>query len=787
MPPSKKNISVSVGNLIDFTLRAGDLSFDSFSRSNPRDAIFAHQKIQKSRPDEYEGEVPVSYRFESEKYTLEINGRMDGIYRLCDRIIIEEIKTTNKNLDIVKNNPDPAHLAQLKIYCFICASSEGLDKIEGRLTYYQFESEETETLSDIYNREDLEIFITGLVSGYLKKVETIDQWVLCRNGSIKNLEFPFGEYRTGQRTMAVEVYRSIKNSNDILVQAATGIGKTMSALFPSVKAMGEDLTSKLFFLTARTTGKEAAENAIGEMRKKGLRIKSLTITAKDKICFEKESACSPEECPYARGYFDRVDNAVESLMEEDFFSRHRIEEAARHFRLCPFEFSLELSLLSDVIICDYNYVFDPRICLRRFFADEKRDYTLLIDEAHNLVERSRDMFSAELIKQEILDTRRSLKKRLPGLYKRLGRINSLMLKYKKACSERGSFLTSEESPEELLPLLRPFLKSAEDWLAKNIATAFRDQLMELYFRVRTFVKIWEEYDENYNTIYEENGNDLRLKLFCIDPSSRMRNTLEKIRSAAFFSATMSPPVYFKRLFGCSEDAGIMEVTSPFPPENLCLVIFDSISTLYKNRDKTRKSAAALIDPVINSNRGNYLLFFPSYAYMNMIIDSCDPGNSGFRTVIQSPGMSEDERDDFLGNFEKDNEDTLVGFAVMGGVFGEGIDLEGNRLSGAVIYGVGLPGISPERDIIRDFFNKKEQSGFEYAYLYPGINRVLQAAGRVIRSDKDRGVVILVDERYRSFRYKSLFPSGWRPVFIRNPDQVAKTLENFWSKGCSEKG
>lgn len=775
----KKKIAISVGNLVSYSFRGGDLSFDSFSMGNPREAIFAHQKIQKSRPDEYTGEVPVSYQFETDKYLLEVNGRMDGIFEYPGKVVIEEIKTTTKNIDAVIKNPNPNHWAQLKIYCYIWITQNNTDRIEGQLTYYQMESGKIEEIGVTYTKNELEIFFNDLIDRYLKRVEAIDEWLELRNHSIRQMEFPFENYRPGQRKMAVEVYSAIRNEENIIIQAATGIGKTMSTIFPAIKAMGENLSSKIFFLTARTTGKEAAENAISEMRKKGLKIKSLTITAKDKICFKTESACSPEECEFTRGYFDRVDEAIERFFKLDALSKTAIEEMAGEFQICPFEFSLELSLLADVIICDYNYVFDPRVYLRRFFLEGSMDFILLIDEAHNLVERSREMFSAEISKQDFLNTRRLLKKKLPGIYKKISKINTRLLKYRKNCDEHGSFISEEESPGEILPSLKYFLRSAEKWLIQNIVTEFREPLIELYFKVRAFVRILEDYDDNYRTLYEKNGKDLRLKLFCIDPSNRLRNTTEKIRSSVFFSATMSPAHYFKSIFGCRRESRTVEIPSPFPHENLCLVIFEGISTLYKNRERTKESAASLINPVVKSKKGNYLLFFPSYAYMKMILDTYDSDESGFETLIQSAGMSETERDDFLSRFDKDNEGTLIGFAVMGGVFGEGIDLEGERLSGAVIYGVGLPGISPEKDIIRDFFNSKDNTGFEYAYLYPGINRVLQAAGRVIRSEKDRGIVILIDDRYRSYRYKSLFPPGWRPVRVNNAEQLSKVLDKFW--------
>ena len=777
----KKKITVSVRNLVEYSFRSGDLSFDTFSQINPREAIFAHQKVQKSRPTEYTGEVSVSREFETESHILEVNGRLDGIFRYPDSIIIEEIKTTVRSLEYYDKSVNPVHWAQLKVYCYICLLQEELDEISGQLAYYQLDTGKLKEIREIYSREELEVFFNELSSRYLKRIINLEKWWGIRDNAIKKLEFPFGNYRPGQREMAVEVYSAILKEKEILVQAATGIGKTMSALFPSIKAIAEGLSSKIFYLTARTTGKDSAESAINEMRDKGLRIKSLTITAKDKICFKPDSACSPDECEYARGYFDRIDEAEDQFFHEDCFSRGAIERIASTFMVCPFEFSLGLSIMADVIICDYNYVFDPRVYLRRFFLEEENDFTLLIDEAHNLVDRSRDMFSAEIFKQNFLDTRKVLKEDLPNIYKKLSSINTCLLRYRKKCEESNKIIVDKDAPVDLLPYLRGFLKAAEDWFALNIPSSFKDTLLELYFSVRTFLRILEEYDETYRTIYEIIDKDLKLKLFCIDPSARLSSTFSKNRAAVFFSATMSPPHYFKRLFGCSENTRNIEISSPFPPDNLCLIIYGGVSTRFRNREATKASAAGLINPVIDSKKGNYLLFFPSYAYMKMVTDLFDSENINFEFIIQTPGMNREEKDNFLSRFSSGNNSTLAGFAVMGGVFGEGIDLTGDRLSGAVIYGVGLPGISPERDIIREYFTESDQAGFEYAYLYPGINRVLQAAGRVIRSENDRGVVVLVDDRYKSYRYKSLFPVNWKPVAVNSISDLNRELEKFWDQ------
>ncbi|MFC1819473.1 helicase C-terminal domain-containing protein [Thermodesulfobacteriota bacterium] len=778
----KKKISVSVGDLVEYLFRSGDLSLDSFSQNKLRESILAHQKIQRSRPVEYKREVSISDQFETDHFVLEVIGRIDGIFRYPDRVIIEEIKTTRRSLDYYEKTENQLHWAQLKVYAYIYSLQEGLDEIEARLTYYQLDSGQIRELPRRFTKDELYVFFNETISRYLKRTVAIEKWCGLRDESIKKLVYPFPGYRQGQREMAVEVYRTIKNRGQMVVQAATGIGKTMAAVFPVVKSMAEGFTPKIFYLTARTTGRIAAEKAIDELRDKGLRLKSMTITARGKICFSSKAICYPDECEFAHGYYDRIDDALDELFRHDAFSREMIENTAIKFKVCPFEFSLELSMLADFIICDYNYVFDPKVYLRRFFIQETGDYVFLVDEAHNLVERSREMFSAEIMKQPFLDTRRSLKNELPIIYKSMGRINSWMLKTRKRCEEAGNLLSEKEQPAKLYPLLNKFLKAAEDWLSLNLRTYYREGLIDLYFSVRGFMRVAEQYDQSYFTISEKNGKNLRIKLFCVDPSPHLERVLKRCRAAVLFSATMTPAHYFKNVLGCNESSQTLEIPSPFPSNNLCLLIVDSISTLYRQRERTKTDAIKIIGPIVKQKKGNYLLFFPSYEYMKMIHTSFKATNPETETIVQTAGMSEDERETFLGRFAQENSRTLVGFAVMGGIFGEGIDLTGERLSGAVIFGVGLPGISPERELIREYFTRSSKAGFEYAYLYPGINRVFQAAGRVIRSEKERGIVILVDERFTNLPYKALFPKDWRPIRVNDKNHLSRVLKKFWGLG-----
>ncbi|MBW2439923.1 MAG: PD-(D/E)XK nuclease family protein [Deltaproteobacteria bacterium] len=777
----KKTLKIAVRDLVAHVLRSGDLSFEFLASTRPVDAIRIHQKIQQSRPENYSAEVTVSHLIETDLCQLTISGRVDGIYRDADGALIEEIKTTTRSLDDFEDRADPIHWGQVKAYAYMVALDQELSALDAQLTYYQVDTAEIRSFKKHFRLSELETFFQDLVDNYLQWATTVVNWEILRDESIARLEFPFGEYRPGQREMAIGVYRTIKHNGQQLIQAATGIGKTMAALFPAVKALGEDLTSKIFFLTARTTGRFAAEYALDELRSAGLKLKSLTITAKDKTCFNPESACSPEECEFARGHYDRVNGALNDIFDQQAFTRPAVEQTARDHRVCPFELALELSLWADCVICDYNYAFDPRVYLRRFFLEENGDYTFLIDEAHNLVDRSREMFSAAFHKQPLLDVRRALRHDQPHIFKSLGKINAWMVKARKKCDASGPTLHEKEPPEDLFPLLRGFLRITERWLARNFKTPYRDRLLDLFFAMSGFIRVAEHYDDSYVTCFEKIKKDVKLKLFCIDPSIQLGSALKRSKAAVFFSATMSPMGYFKNILGCDENAAGLILPSPFPVENLKLFVYDRISTLYRQRASTKQQVAQAIASLIRQKTGNYLIFFPSYEYMMMVLNAFQTETPDGEVIVQAPGMGETEREEFLGRFGQENSRSLIGFAVMGGIFGEGIDLVGDRLCGAVVVGVGLPGISQENELIRDYFATHHNAGFEYAYQYPGINRVLQAAGRVIRTESDRGVVLLIDQRYGTHRYRSLLPAEWHPVKMHNEQQLTEALQKFWHR------
>jgi DNA excision repair protein ERCC-2 len=764
---------------VEHLLRSGDLHVDFFGSVSAIEGIRAHQQIQRQRPSNYQAEVPVSYSVEHAEFQLNVSGRIDGVLVEKSRTVIEEIKTTRRSLEEMAQNPNAIHWGQAQCYAYLYCVREKLPSVVVRLTYANLESGKTCELERILDMTVLETFFNDLLDRYMSWLANLAIWARLRDRSIERLTFPYDTYRPGQRDMAVAVFRTIREKGHLLVQAATGIGKTMAVLFPAIKALGENLADKVVFLTARGTGRLAAEAALRTLAGNGLRIKSVTLTAKDKICFYPQSACAPEECECARGYYDRVNAALGQGLTYDALTRDRIEQIAMDHRVCPFEFSLELVNWADCVIGDYNYAFAPGVMLQGLFEEGSGRHAVLVDEAHNLVDRSREMFSAQLAKEPVLAMRRLLKDEIPAIYGALGRINTWMAGVRRRCNEAGQSLVEEELPAILIDRLREFLRAAEKWLTLNVQAPFRDALLELFFDVTRFVRVAELYDQHYAVIYEASLGALRIKLFCIDPSHQLRLAWQRCRSAILFSATLTPVGYFQSVLGCSEQAAMLNLSSPFPPSNLAVFVADRISTLFKQRQQSCQAVTRTIANLVRQRMGHYLLYFPSYQYMHMVYDLFSQECAELETVIQTPEMGEAERLAFLSHFKKEVSHTLVGFAVMGGIFGEGIDLKGERLTGAVIVGVGLPGISLERDLIRDYYNRVRGCGFEFAYQYPGTNRVLQAAGRVIRSEEDQGLVLLIDRRYGHQRYRTLLPQHWRLQFIGDEGGFQQQIRSFW--------
>lgn len=777
-----KRISIAVRSLVEFISRSGSIDnrFGNFDRAYEGARI--HRLLQKAGGANYQAEVTLSLEVDFGAYVLAVEGRADGIITDDEGVIVDEIKTTAAPFDIIDEDFSRLHWAQAECYAYIYCVKNSLNNIRIRLSYYQVDTGELIQFIKTYSAATLESLFNMLITAYKSWADMRYNWVETRNLSIKNLDFPFDSYRKGQKRLAAAVYRTVVNGGKLFCQAPTGIGKTISTLFPSIKALGEEKAERIFYLTAKTITRQAAESACLQMREKGLRIKSLTLTAKDKICFMDTSRheCNPEACPWADGFYDRVNEALYELLDrEDCFTREVIEEQARKHRLCPYEFSLELALFCDCIIADYNYLFDPRVYLRRFFYNTAADYVFLIDEAHNLLDRAREMYSAELNKKAFMQLSRQLNKK-DRLRKIMSDINKEMIELKKDCGE-ALHITKQSLNENLLKLLYDFISEYGEWSKINFRHPQAQEVLELFFQALSFVKTADTYDSRFITIVDRSGGDLRVKLFCIDPSYLLSQRMKAGKAAILFSATLTPLDYFTSVLGGDENSDRLMLPSHFLRDNLCLLIADKISTRYRDRQGSLSDIVNIIKGTAECRKGNYIAYFPSYAYMRAAHTLFTERFPEIRTVMQQGSMSEEEREAFLKVFDSNNEETLIGFCVMGGIFSEGIDLKGDRLIGTVIVGLGLPQISLTQDIIRDYYDNISGSGFSYAYQYPGINKVLQAAGRVIRDENDRGVVVLIDERFTSPSYLPLLPEhccGFGR--LGNINELHPYLEQFWA-------
>lgn len=842
-----QELHTSVRNLVEFILRGGDI--DNRSGRMITDAMMEgskiHRKIQRSMGEDYQAEVPLALTIEAEEYMLVIEGRADGIAygefpnqnsekeaytqdTFLDRtgkseemVYIDEIKGVYRNVATMEA-PVYVHKAQAMCYAYIYALQNHLDQIGVQMTYCNLDTEDVKLFQEVFAWDALADWFGNLIAEYRKWADWQIRWRRKRQESIQNLEFPY-PYREGQRKLVGDVYRTIRRGKNLFLQAPTGVGKTISTIFPAVKAVGEELADRIFYLTAKTITATVAKETFGLLREQGYQAKIIQLTAKEKLCLcgntaiEQEAAdqdnpypdfpqikleCNPQNCPYAKGHFDRVNDAVfELLQASDLFTREEILAQARKHRVCPFELSLDVATWCDNILCDYNYVFDPNVYLKRFFQDSSKEkYLFLVDEAHNLVDRSREMYSATLYKEDILAVKKIMKPHNQAIARTLDKCNKAMLDFKRECENYSVC----ESVGVLTFYLMRLVSQMEEFFEKPREFPDKKKVLDFYFELRNFVNIYDLVDENY-VIYDEMQEDGRfmIKLFCVDPSKNLQKCIDKSVSTIFFSATLLPINYYKRLLSTKEDNYAIYAQSTFDETQRLLAFGRDVSTKYTRRGPAEyEKIARYIRAAIRSKKGNYMVFFPSYKMMQDVYDvfvrverESDTRNGvavsdeqniaeesleeSLTIIMQHSNMNEAEREEFLQAFEQEDGGTLVAFCVMGGIFGEGIDLKNDRLIGAVIVGTGLPQISNEREILKQYYDKQGLSGFDYAFRYPGINKVLQAAGRVIRTQEDRGIIVLLDERFLQSDYNALYPREWKNRIVGNVETVDAEICKFW--------
>ena len=791
MEPEMLALTLPIRRLVEFLLRTGsiDSRFTGFDRA--LEGARLHRKLQRAAVKEfpnYQAEVAMKQEYTCADIAYTLEGRADGIFTDTDGTpTIDEIKTTTLPPEHITGEQSPEHWAQAQIYAAIYAKQRGLPAMRVRLTYYQVDEELEFRFTHDYSAEALDAIVTDLLTQYAPWAKRSAEWQRISRASLAALKFPFDSYRPGQRAMIGAVYKTCTEGGQLLCQAPTGIGKTMSVLFPALKAVGDG--GPVFYLTARGTTRTAAENALALLRASdtGLKLRSVTLTAKDKICLQDHRECTPEACPYANGYFDRVKTALWDGLDTHALTADALQALAKKHKVCPFELGLDLSLWCDVVVGDYNYLFDPVVHLMRFF-ETAGDYLFLIDEAHNLPGRTRDMHSAALNKSAFYDAKKRLGKGKSSLKNALTKVNNIFIEWRHRCEEApgdsrfGKTYFEKTRAEDFDRALTKLCEPLEIWLDEHRdPDETHDALLQLYFDIRAWLRVADTFDDHFVLQISAHGSEVRAAMLCLDPSDFLAADFAKGRAAVLFSATLAPAGYYKDLCGLS-DARAVALRSPFDQQNMGLWCARQVSTRYKDRADSIPKVSDLLAVMAGAKQGHYLAFFPSYSYLQQVWEDFAARYPAVPTLCQESAMDEQKRADFLAQFLAQDSRTLLGFAVLGGVFSEGVDLMGDSLIGAAIVSPGLPQIGPRQEQLRDYFEETRGSGFDYAYRYPGMNKVLQAAGRVIRTPNDRGVVLLIDDRFTAPDTRRLMPPHWDHMrMVSSVEEWKAELAAFWKK------
>ena len=772
----KKLLTLSVHQLVDFLLRTGDIDIRIYNSATMSEGTLIHAFYQSRQSGNYVSEYNLVEKFKVGEFDVVLEGRADGIIDLGSTAIIDEIKSTIVPLEEYFESQREWHLGQAKCYALMYAREKNYDAVSIRLTYiHQVDKSQLIKTFD-YLTSELEKDVGKLLEDYVEFFKIVFDRKVKRNESAKNINFPYGKFREGQKELAKYAYGIAQNGGILFAEAPTGIGKTISTLFPCVKSFANTENEKIFYLTAKNSGKEMAFNTANLLIENGLEASAIEILAKDKVCFCPGKACNPDECPFAKGYYTKIREVVkDSIKNRKTLSTPDILEIAKHNAICPFELSLDLSLYMDIIICDYNYFFDPIVYLKRFFDSDASNMIVLVDEAHNLVERGRDMYSATFDSFKFKQVKRSLRH---FEYK----------KYKKAQTRMSKFFNQFDdfplgnSPIEMfnktgINAMNDYIIACSD-VNKNHHGVVTEEFTDFYLDLNKFVKLLDFYDDTFQLYITKREDDVKVQLFCIDPSEHLKRTMDQVKGKVFFSATLSPAEYYMEVIGRAKENALLSLPSPFNKDNMKVLVAPKISVRYKNRQETINEVAEYIKEFVSHKVGNYFIYVPSYAYLEMLVPYLDSDN--FELIVQEKDMTEEEKEQFLLCFVEKPEKTMLGVAVLGGAFSEGIDLVGERVIGVAIVGVGIPQICFERDLIRSYFENKANKGYEYAYASPGINKVMQALGRVIRSETDRGVALLIDDRYLTKQYNDIFKGIYSDYeVVTSIDDIKEQVENFW--------
>jgi len=794
------SIEMSVRSLCERACHGGDLGVPfSADGDTAVDGGAIHRKLQSEAGALYRAEVTLSNTTLCEGIYFTVSGRADGVLRGKEGLVVDEIKCVHSRDFYLP--PREVFLAQLKCYAYFLALREDLPSIHARLTYYHAESEKIKHFRYHFTTDDLRVFYEELL-GRVVRFARIE--VKRRTEALPSaawVKFPYPELREGQELMIRESFSAIRRGKRLFVEAPTGTGKTMSSLYPAVRALGTGEVDKIFYLTAKASTRSEAYRAASLLFETGAKLRTVVITAKEQLCLcqggmraeNGTSHCNPEDCERADGYYDRRDAALLELLEHrNGYPRQIIVETARKYRVCPYELSLDLSEYCDIVICDYNYAFDPTVYFRRYFGDggKRENYVFLIDEAHNLADRARDMYSAVLCRSEferaleVIEGERELCGYFASVMSSIGRLRELCREelVKDADGNERGFYLCRSPLANLNTELEVFRKRIDFYLKKNPESPIFGTLFTLSAKVRKYLAVNEFFDDGFLSYIELSGGDLTVKTYCLDPSPIMDALLHRAKASILFSATLTPSEYFCDVLGSAKNAESISLPSPFDTENLCVAVADYLSTRFDDREKNDARYASVIAATVSAKAGNYIAYFPSYELLERVQKAFCRKYPKVEVIVQKQGMGVREKEAFLQAFREDRGHLRVGFCVLGGAFSEGVDLPGSRLIGSIVFGVGIPGLSNERNMIQEYFDREDGQGYDYAYTYPGMTRVLQAVGRVIRQETDCGVAVLVDDRYATPKYRAMFPSHWQGVqYAGNARSLAEIMRRFWEK------
>lgn len=799
----RDQIEFSVRELCNMALTDGDIDNRRSSASLKERAAEgqrAHQKIQSSFGALYHAEVELRNVSKLDDVYFCVKGRADGIICRDGVYTVDEIKSVSERLFYARI-PDKTHTAQLYCYAYFLCRSKDLDGVNTRIIYYNVDSGEIDYKEKFATVDELREIYMGLLSAVLWRAKFLRDRARERMSAAASARFPYSSLRDSQAEMIKECYRDLKHGNRLFCQAPTGIGKTVSTLYPSVKCLGEGVAQKIFYLTSKASIRREAFSAVEKMNSAGAKIYGIVLSSREYMCAcdsakirggRISSSCNPELCPYAKDYYKKLDAVLEAMTSSALvFDSATVKETAKKYGMCPYELSLDLSELCDVIVCDYNYVFSPTVYLKRYFEENKNEekYIFLVDEAHNLPDRARDMFSSRLTTD---DFERIIS--LAGDDSKLTEAALTVLRsfedLEKLCADNMTYdgdgggvgyCIERAMPENFVRALSEFSEKCDGWMKYNRDHAAFFAAEDLAFKIYEFKMICEHFDKHYLTFINTAKGKTSLLLYCLDPSQNLSQALERAEASVMFSATLTPTDYFADILGGGKKTVSVSFESPFPKENLCVAIVDGVSTRYEDREASYKKIASCIAATLSAKVGNYMVFFPSYRYLDEVEKIFSKKYPKVQLLKQEKNMSQMQREAFLASFVDDGK-LRVGFCVLGGSFSEGIDLPGKKLIGSIIVGVGLPGLSDENNIIRDYYEDKCGSGYDYAYTYPGMNSVLQAVGRVIRTETDKGVAVLIDDRYAEQKYKELFPSEWKGAkLVGDARSLAEILRRFWQK------